>query len=135
MPKEFGCLLPLGLMRKCMEEAALKEISEHSSHELQKLLAEAREPVIAEFFTRSCISCKRISPLLQEIGQNFSERLRVVRLDIEKHPAVAARYEVATVPTLLVFVNGHIWLRIVGLVTKKDLLRVIHEELLAKEES
>ena len=111
------------------------EIPEHSGHEFQKILTEAEKPVIAEFFTPSCKPCKRISPLLQEIGRDFSKRIRIVRLDIEKHPALAARYEVAAVPTLLVFINGHIWLRIVGLLAKKDLLRVIHEDILAIEGS
>lgn len=110
-------------------------IPELSRDEFQKLLAEAREPVIAEFFTRSCIPCKRISPLLQEIRRDFPNKLTVVRLDIEKHPAVAAKHEIAAVPTVLVFVNGHIRLRIVGVVAKKDLLRVIHENLLAMKES
>jgi thioredoxin 1 len=65
--------------------------------------------------------------LLQEVGRDLPQKIRVVRLDIEKHPIAAGIYEVASVPTLLVFVNGRIWLRIVGLVAKKDLLRVIHE--------
>ncbi len=109
-------------------------IPELSHDEFQKVIAEARRPVIAEFFTRSCIPCKRISPLIQEISRDFQNKLTVVRLDIEKHPAVAAWHEVAAVPTVLVFLDGHVWLRIVGVVAKKDLLRVIHEDLLAIKE-
>jgi thioredoxin 1 len=113
----------------------VKKITEHSGHELQKLLAESSEPVIAEFFTRSCVKCRHINVLLQEIVCDYSKNFRVVRLDIEKHPGMAARYEIAAVPTLLFFVNGHTRLRIVGSVAKKDLLRVIHEDLLAFGES
>jgi len=110
-------------------------IPELSHDEFQKVIVEARKPVIAEFFTRSCVPCKRISPLLEEIRHDFSKQLTVVRLDIEKYPAVAVKHEVAAVPTVLIFRNGHIWLRIVGIVAKKDFLRVIHEDILAIKES
>ena len=110
-------------------------IPELTRDEFQKVIAEAEKPVIAEFFTRSCVPCKRISPLLQEIRRVFPNKLTVVRLDIEKHPAVAAKHEVAAVPTVLIFINGLIWLRIVGVVARKDLLRVIHEYLLGIKES
>ena len=113
----------------------LTPIPELTYSELQKLIAEAEKPVIAEFFTHSCIPCKRISPLLEEIRRYFSNKLTVARLDIEKHPAAAARYDVAAVPTVLVLINGHTWLRIVGSVTKKDLLRVIHENILTIDKS
>ena len=109
-------------------------IPELSCDEFQKVIAEAEKPVIAGFFTRSCIPCKRISPLLQEIHRDFPNKLTVVRLDIEKHPAAAAKHEVAAAPTVLIFINGLIWLRIVGVFAKKDLLRVIHEDLLGMKE-
>ena len=57
------------------------EIPEHSAHELQKMLTESGKPVIAEFFTSSCKPCRRISPVLQEIGRDFSKRINIVRLD------------------------------------------------------
>ena len=110
------------------------DIPEIKDEEFQKIIAKAKKPVIAEFFTRSCIPCKRISPLLQEIRRDFPNNLTVVRLDIEKHPSVAAKHEVAAVPTVLIFINGLIWLRIVGVIAKKDLLRVIHEDLLGLKE-
>ena len=108
----------------------MSKIPELSGHEFQKVVAEAKEPVIAEFFTRSCIPCKRISPLLQEIRRDFSAKLTVVRLDIEKHPFVAAKYDVAAVPTVLIFLNGDIKSRIVGVVAKENLLKVVQKHLL-----
>lgn len=105
----------------------MTEIPELSDREFQRLITETRKPVVAEFFTRSCVPCKRIEPLLGDLRRDFSNELTIVRLDIEKHPAVAAKYDVASVPTLLVFQNGGVWIRIVGVVSRKDLLRVIHE--------
>lgn len=102
-------------------------IPELSRDEFQEVVTGAKRPVVAEFFTRSCVPCKRIEPLLEELRRDFSNELTVVKMDIEKHPDVAAKYDVASVPTLLVFQNGGIGLRIVGVVSKKDLVRVIHE--------
>jgi thioredoxin 1 len=113
----------------------LTPIPELTCDELQKIIDESKKPVIVEFFTRSCIPCTRIGPLLLEIRRDFANELTVVKVDIEEHPAVAAKHDVAAVPTLLVFIKGLIWLRIVGLVAKKDLLRVVQESLLAIKKS
>jgi thioredoxin 1 len=110
-------------------------IPEVTCDEFQKSIDEAKGPVIVEFFTRSCIPCRRIDPLLREIRRDFANELAVVKIDIEKYPAVAAKHEIAAVPTLLVFINGFTWLRIVGMVAKKELLRIVHESLLTIKKS
>lgn len=121
--------------RQVRRKKALTAIPELSIDELQTVLDEAKEPVIVEFFTRSCGPCKRVVPMLEEIRREFSNKLTIVRVDIEKEPQLAAKFDVASVPTLLVFVNGNTYGRIVGAVPKKDLLRMIHENLLSRKTS
>jgi len=113
----------------------LLKIPELSGREFEKLLAGAKQPIITDFFTRSCGPCKRVVPMLEEIRREFSNKLIIGRVDIEKEPQLAAKFDVASVPTLLVFVNGSIYVRIVGAVPKKDLLRMIHENLLSRKTS
>ncbi len=105
----------------------MKAIPEVSHPEFQKVIVEEKKPVIAAFFARSCIPCARINSLLREISDEFPNKLAVVRLDIEKYPAAASTYKITGAPTVLCFVNGHIWFRLVGPVAKKDLLRMVYE--------
>lgn len=103
----------------------MREIPEFSALEFEKLLIDGKQLIIADFFTNSCGPCRRVVPMLEEVGREFSSALIIVRVDIEKEPRLAARFDVVAVPTLLVFVNGSIFGRIVGVVPKKDLLRMI----------
>ena len=110
-------------------------IQEVSAQQFEKILVGGKQPIIADFFTRSCGPCKRVVPMLEELRRKFSHELIIVRVDVEKEPRLAAKFDVAAVPTLLVFVNGSVCERIVGAVPKKDLLRMIYENSLLNQPS
>jgi len=62
-------------------------------------------------------------PMLEDLGRRFSNRLKIVRMDVEKYPVIATTYDIAAVPTLLIVVDGTVRERVVGVVVLKDLLR------------
>ena len=77
--------------------------------------------VIADFFTRACVLCKKVEPMLAAAADGAGGRLAAFKIDAEENPDLAVEYGVRGVPTLLLFRHGALIDRKVGFVTAKDL--------------
>ena len=82
--------------------------------------------VIADFYSDSCIPCKRMSPVLAELEEEFADSVKVVKLNINFDAETAEKYDVTAVPTLVFFKNGEEQTRIVGAVKKAELEDIIN---------
>lgn len=87
------------------------------------------KPVLLEFYSDSCIPCKRMSPILAEIEEQYSG-VKVGKLNIKFGSETAQKYEVMTSPTFLFFKNGSEVNRIRGVVKKPELESAVKEVLL-----
>ncbi|HEY0561412.1 MAG: thioredoxin [Mycobacterium sp.] len=81
------------------------------------------KPVLVDFWAEWCGPCKMVAPVLEEIAGEHGEKLRVVKLNVDENPETAAAYQVMSIPTMAVFVNGQIAKSIVGAKPKSALLR------------
>lgn len=77
--------------------------------------------VVADFFTRACVLCKKVEPMLAAAANGAGGTLAAFRIDAEENPDLAVEYEVRGVPTLLLFHRGALIGRKVGFVTAKEL--------------
>jgi len=84
-------------------------------------------PVIVEFWAAWCPPCKVIAPILDSIAVDFSDRLRVFKVNSDERPELAARYEVMSVPTILVFSEGELLQRSIGARSRTRLLEELGE--------
>ena len=73
---------------------------------IQDAISGTELPVLAEFSAEWCGYCRRIEPALERIEHEFEGRVRVVRVDIDRDPHTAAKYEVESIPAFMLFMNG-----------------------------
>ena len=81
--------------------------------------------IIIDFWAEWCQPCKMMHPVLEEVKQVMGDRLRVIKIDIDKQNATAARYRIQSVPTLMLFRNGEQLWRGSGYLTRAELLSAI----------
>lgn len=89
----------------------------------EKVLSNPK-PVLVDFYADWCGPCKMLAPLVEEIS-NESDAYEVVKLNVDDAPDLAARYGVMSIPTLIVFKNGEVAGRTVGVQNKANILKLI----------
>ncbi|MFM7069293.1 MAG: thioredoxin [Actinomycetes bacterium] len=89
-------------------------ITNLSTATFDEVINGAAEPVLVDFWAEWCGPCKMIAPILEELATENAGRLQVAKLNVDDAPDLARRFEVMSIPTLLVFRDGQVAKRIVG---------------------
>jgi thioredoxin len=85
------------------------------------------KPVIVDYWAEWCGPCRMVAPVLEEIANEYADKIDVVKLNIDDNPAVSQRYGIMAIPTINVFANGEVVKQIVGAKPKSALLRELAE--------
>jgi thioredoxin 1 len=97
--------------------------------DFQTLVLEADAPVLVDFWAEWCVPCHMVSPVVEEIGVEKAEVLRVAKLNIDDNPEVTRKYGVMSIPSLILFVGGEEVARVVGARGKDALLKELDPHL------
>jgi thioredoxin 1 len=84
-------------------------------------------PVVVEFWAEWCPPCKVLSPILDSMAVDFADRLRVFTINSDDHPALSARFQVMSIPTILVFADGELRHRLVGARSRARLIEELSQ--------
>ena len=86
-----------------------------------KEVIQSPTPVLVDFWAEWCGPCKMISPILDELADEYEGRVKIVKVNIDEQQGIAAEYGIRAIPTLLLFDKGQVADQIVGLRSKRDL--------------
>ena len=85
------------------------------------------KPVLVDFSAEWCGPCKMMKPLLDELKERVGDRARIIKIDVDKNPTLAAAYEVRGVPTLAIFQQGILRWRQAGVMQVAALEKIIEQ--------
>ena len=87
------------------------------------------KPVLVDYWAEWCGPCKMITPILNDIAEEYGDKLRIAKLNIDENPATPPKYGIRGIPTLMLFKDGNVEATKVGAVSKSQLTAFIDQHI------
>ena len=98
-----------------------ENIHEFTEGNFEAEVLQSDKPVLIDFWAEWCMPCKMIAPAVAEVATENADVLKVGKVDVDNNPAIAVKYGIRSIPTLLIFKDGQIAEKMVGAVSKENI--------------
>ena len=104
-------------------------VVEFTDQNFQQDVMQSSVPVLVDFWAPWCGPCKALAPVIDSLATEFSGKVRVGKLNIDEHSQAATEYDVTAIPTVILFKNGQVVDRFVGMAPKARLAAAIEKQV------
>jgi len=105
------------------------DILDISDDTFEEEVLKSELPVLVDFWAVWCAPCQMIVPILEHLAQNYKEKLKVFKLNIDENMKISAKYGIRSIPTLLLFSGGELKETIVGALPQNKIIDVISKHI------
>ena len=105
------------------------ELKHLNKDEFEQAVNAGDELVVVDFFATWCGPCRMMAPVIEELAEEYDGKVKIGKLDVDENSDIAARYGVMSIPTIILFKDGEIFSKSVGLQDKEVLENAIKEML------
>ncbi len=104
---------------------ASANVVEFTDGNFQSEVLSADVPVLVDFWAEWCMPCKMLSPTIDQIADEFKGRVKVGKVDTDSNRETAVKYAISAIPTVIIFKNGQVAKKFVGLQSKNDFVAAL----------
>lgn len=100
-----------------------------TNENFEKEVISSKKTILVDFWASWCGPCQMIVPIVEEISNELSERIEVGKLNVDEQPEIAIKYDVMSIPTLILFKDGKVVNTIIGYHSKEEILDFINSRI------
>ncbi len=105
------------------------QISAITDDSFETEVIDSNIPVIVDFWAQWCGPCKALAPIIEDIAEKYTDKVKFVKLDVDHNPSTPPKFGVRGIPTLILFKDGQVAATQVGLLNKADLMKFIDSNI------
>jgi thioredoxin 1 len=104
---------------------ASENVTEFTDQNFEQEVLQSKEPVLVDFWAEWCMPCRMLAPTIEKLAKDYAGKVKVGKLDTDSNRDVSIKYGISAIPTVILFKNGQVAQKFVGLRQEKDFKEVL----------